>query len=217
MTILKANKFLHAKLIYEVSFDEILKHIIRSYESLIHDNIQLKNDENKIRDILVEHYLNHPLKRQELRIDNLIFNRESSENMAKGFVDIKIQTMISLNNPKAYYIFECKRLDGSTDLNRKYIKEGIIRFVSEKYSSYYGLNGMLGFEVSKLDTTANIEAINRPAADDYPGTNVIKSIARTVLTREFNYSYISSHNTVSLKEIKLYHLMLDFSDVIKNE
>lgn len=54
MTTLKADKFLPAKKIYEVSFDEILKHIIRSYESLIHDNIQLKNDENKIRDILVE-------------------------------------------------------------------------------------------------------------------------------------------------------------------
>lgn len=217
MTTLKADKFSHAKRIYEVSFDEILKHIIRSYKSLIHDNIQLKNDENKIRDILVEHYLNHPLKRQELGIDNLIFNREPSENMAKGFVDIKIQTMISLNNPNAYYIFECKRLDGSIDLNRKYIKDGIKRFVSEKYSSYYGLNGMLGFEVRKINTTANIEEINRLAAADYPETNVIKRIARIVLSRDFNYSYISSHNTVSLKEIKLYHLMLDFSGVIKNE
>ena len=217
MTTLKADKFAHTGSIYEVSFDEILKHIIRSYKSLIHDNIQLRNDENKIRDILVEHYLNHPLKRQELGIDNLIFNREPSENMAKGFVDIKIQTMISLNNPQAYYIFECKRLDGSMDLNRKYVKEGIMRFISEKYSSYYGLNGMLGFEVCKLDTTANIEKINRLAAADYPGTHVIKSIARTVATREFNYSYVSSHNTVSLREIALYHLMLDFSGVIENK
>ena len=217
MTILKADKFLHARRIYEVSFDEILKHIIRSYESIINDNIQLKNDENEIRDFLVEHYLNHPLKRQQLRIDNLIFNREPSENMAKGYVDIKIQTMISLNNPQAYYIFECKRLDGSTDLNRKYVKEGIMRFVSGKYSSYYGLNGMMGFEVRKLNTTANIEEINRLTAADYPETNIIKRIARTVVSREFNYSYISSHNTVSLKEIKLYHLMLDFSGVIKNE
>jgi len=217
MTILNADKFLYAKLIYEVSFDEILKHIIRSYESLINDNIQLKNDENEIRDCLVEHYLNHPLKRQQLGIDNLIFNREPSENMAKGFVDIKIQTMISLNNPKAYYIFECKRLDGSMDLNRKYIKEGIMRFVSEKYSSYYGLNGMLGFEVRKINTTANIEEINRLAAIDYPGTNILKKIARTVVSREFNYTYISSHSTVSFKEIEVYHLMLDFSGVIKNE
>jgi len=194
-----------------------LEHIIRSYESLINDNIQLKNDENEIRDILVEHYLNHPLKRQELRIDNLIFNREPSENMAKGFVDIKIQTMISLNNPKAYYIFECKRLDGSMELNRKYVKEGIMRFVSEKYSSYYGLNGMLGFEVKKLNTTANIEEINRLTADDYPETNIIKRIEITNVTQEFKYSYISSHTTVSSRDIRLYHLMLDFSYVINNE
>ncbi|MGD2090716.1 MAG: hypothetical protein PVH61_31380 [Candidatus Aminicenantes bacterium] len=217
MTFLKADKFLHAKRIYEVSFDEILKHIIRSYKSLIHDNIQLKNDENKIRDILVEHYLNHPLKRQELLIDNLIFNREPSENMARGFVDIKIQTMISLNNPKAYYIFECKRLDGRMDLNRKYIKDGIMRFVSEKYSSYYALNGMLGFEVKKLNTTVNIEAINKLAAADYPEINIIKKLTSTVLSRDFSYSYISRHNTISLREIKLYHLMLDFSGVIRNE
>ena len=217
MTTLKADKFSQAKKIYEVSFDKILKHIIRSYESLIHDNIQLKNDENKIRDILVEHYLNHSLKRQELGINHLIFNREPSENMAEGFVDIKVQTMISLNNPKAYYIFECKRLDGSMDLNRKYIKDGIMRFVSEKYSSYKNLSGMLGFEVRKLDTMANIEEISKLTADDYPGTNVIKSIAGTVVTRSFKFSYISSHNTLSLREIRLYHLMLDFSGVIMNE
>lgn len=44
---------------------------------------------------------------------------------------------------------ECKRIDGTADLNKKYVKEGVARFVTQKYSSYYGRNVMLGFVVKR--------------------------------------------------------------------
>ena len=59
----------------------------------------------------------------------------------------------------AYYITECKRVDGSSDLNKKYVKEGVARFVTEKYSSYYGRNIMLGFVVKKIDISSNVKLI----------------------------------------------------------
>ena len=212
--MINVEKFLHSPKIYEVQFHEILKYIIKSYELLIKDNVQLTNNENPIRDILVENYLNHPVKREQMGIGCLIFNREPAENMAKGFVDIKVQTMISLNNPKAYYIFECKRLDGSSDLNKKYIKNGIMRFVCEKYSSYYGLNGMLGFEVRNFNTLDNIEKINKLSISKYPEANVVKKIIPIIIIKSFKYSYISEHRTVSSGKVELYHLMLDFSWVV---
>jgi hypothetical protein len=212
--MINVEKFLHSPKIYEVHFHEILKYIIKSYELLIKDNVQLENNENAIRDILVENYLTHSVKREKMGIGCLIFNREPAENMAKGFVDIKVQTMISLNNPKAYYIFECKRLDGSSALNKKYIKDGIMRFICEKYSSYYGLNGMLGFEVRNFNTLDNIKILNRLVFSKYPEVNCVKKIAQITILENFKYSYISENRTVSSGKVQLYHLMLDFSYVV---
>ena len=190
-------------------------YIIDAYTLLMKNKEFLENDENSIRDILVEEYLNNPSKREELGIENVIFNREVAEN--SGFVDIKVQTAISLNNPEAYYIFECKRLDGSNDLNKKYIQEGILRFTREKYSSNCGLNGMLGFEVRKVDTPGNIEEINRLSVSLARETCIIKGLTVISVVEGFKYSYISIHQTTSSKTIELYHLMLDVSDVISKK
>ena len=206
------DNFLHSSKIYEVKFADIIRCIFAAYGLLMGDNVQLKNNENYIRDILVERYLN--AKREQLRIEHVIFNCETAENMAKGYVDIKVQTMISLNNPEAYYIFECKRLDGNRTLNNKYIAEGIIRFTTEKYSSYHGINAMIGFEVKSFDTLANIEAINRLAFNKYPEANILKKISPTTFAGNFKHICISSHDTASSMRIELYHLMLDFSAVV---
>ncbi len=212
MTMLSTDKFLYSKEFYEISFDRILNHIINAYTLMLENKEPLENNENSIRDILVEKYLNNHTERERMGIENVIFNREVSEN--SGFVDIKIQTVFSLDNPGAYYIFECKRLDGSNDLNKKYIKEGIMRFTLEKYSAYYGLNGMLGFEVSKIDTAGNIDRINRLASSEFNGAGIIEGLTAVCITGKFKYSYRSIHKTRSSKTIALYHLMLDFSDAL---
>ena len=62
-----------------------------------------------------------------------------------GRVDIRILLKNDFEKDDAYYIIECKWITGTCDLNRKYIKEGVARFVTQKYSSYYGRNIMLGF------------------------------------------------------------------------
>lgn len=213
--MLNAKKFVLSRKVYEVGFREILIHIIEAYKLLIEDNDKVQNDENNIRDILIEHYLNNPIKREQLGIESLIFNREPSENMDKGFIDIKVQTMISLNNPQAYYIFECKRLDGTGDLNRKYIKEGIMRFIDKKYSSYYGLNGMLGFKVKMFNTHVNIDNLNDLALFTYPQTNIVGKITNISIIKEFAFSYVSQHKTTDFSGvIELYHLMLDFHTIL---
>ena len=51
-----------------------------------------------------------------------------------GRVDIRILLKSDFEKDDAYYITECKRIDGSSDLNKKYVKEGVARFVTEKYS-----------------------------------------------------------------------------------
>jgi hypothetical protein len=212
MKMLNADRFLYSKTFYVTNFYRILYYIVNAYALLIETKEPLENNENFIRDILVEKYLNSHSTREHLGIENVIFNREVAEN--SGFVDIKVQTVLSLNNPEAYYLFECKRLDGSRGLNKKYVQEGILRFTLGKYSTYYGLNGMLGFEVRKIATAENIDKINRMSISEFKETNMIEGLTGIHVKGSFKYSYRSIHNTTSAKTIELYHLMLDVSEAI---
>lgn len=87
-----------------------------------------------------------------------------------GRVDIRVLLKSDFKKDDVYYIIECKRIDSSVDLNKKYVKEGVIRFVTKKYSSYYGRNIMLGFVVQKIDVSANaklIEEIQNTESDQH--------------------------------------------------
>jgi hypothetical protein len=126
-------------------------------------------------------------------------------------------------NDKAYYIIECKRLDnqnltGITGLNAEYTKNGICRFVTEYYTSFFGINGMIGFVVENFDIDKNIVHINSFLNQDLTnakGENVnampVQEITPIEISADFNYSFKSTHKTTVQNEIVLYHLMFDFS------
>lgn len=211
--MLNADKFIHSgKRYYEKRFPQIIVYIISAYKQLLADKEPLENSETFITKILVETYLNKGRNREKLGIEDVIFNREPAEN--KGFVDIKVQTLYSLSNPEAYYIFECKRLDGTAKLNREYIREGIMRFTSGKYSSYYGVNGMIGYEVKKLNTPVNVQKINSILISDYPLLRRAGGMEPVAIIDDFKFSYQSIHCLDSPKQLRLFHLILDVSFLI---
>ena len=178
---------------YNTVFLELLLNIYKCYEKLVLDKINVpNNDENKIRDILLLDYLiDTNVRNKFCNIYNFRFEKEVDEN--DGRVDIKIIDKNDFENFKAYYIIECKRLDGYSALNKEYIKNGINRFLSGKYSSHYKINGMIGFIVKDMDIDKNIKKIGN-------FFNII----------EKDKVYDSNH-----KNLKLYHLMMDFSNNIK--
>jgi hypothetical protein len=211
--MLNADKFIHSgKRYYEKRFPQIIVYIISAYKQLLADKESLENSETFITEILVEIYLNKGKNRERLGIEDVIFNREPAEN--KGFVDIKVQTLYSLSNPEAYYIFECKRLDGTAHLNREYIREGIIRFTSGKYSSYYGVNGMIGYEVKKLNTPVNVQKINSILLSEYPLLRRACGMEPVEIVHDFKFSYRSVHWLDSSRQLRLFHLILDVSFLI---
>jgi len=61
-----------------------------------------------------------------------------------------------------------------------------------------------------------IDKINRLAISEFKGTNIIKGLTVIHITGNFKYSYRSIHKTTASETIELYHLMLDFSDVISS-
>lgn len=226
-TKLNASGYEHSSTFYQNEFEDILKGVIVCYNLMIDAEVSLSNDENQIRDVLILDYLGKNSIRERVNLTGYLFDREVSEG--EGIIDIKIQTHDTFTDTSAYYVIECKRLNainrnGATGLNAEYVKNGICRFVTEYYSSHHSVNGMLGFVVEDLDIDNNIGNINsllsRNLINDrgeQVNTNVIEEIRQVELKENFNYSYISKHNTASNKELTLYHLMLDFSNNIEEQ
>ena len=129
-----------------------------------------------------------------------------------GRVDIRILLKSDFEKDDAYYIIECKRIDGSSDLNKKYVKEGVARFVTEKYSSYYGRNIMLGFVVKKMDISANaqlIESIQNSDLDQNMHGN-FELVNSDNLTESYKCMY-----RIQSGELELRHIFSDYSSIME--
>jgi len=173
----------------KTEFEKLLDGIYRCYKGILFDNIKLpENDENKIRDVLLQ-YLNNNLLRVKYGLLDFLFDPEVPVN--NGRSDIKVQTQNTFQNTQAYYILECKRLNGYAHLNKEYKKNGIDRFLIGKYPVHpeYKINGMIGFIIKEIDIDKNIHKIG----------NFFDRLEKDKL-------YQSTHHNV-----KLYHLMLNFS------
>ena len=66
---LDASIYKHTKNIYEKELENLLYIIVRCYKSIM-DDLQVPNDENKIRDILLYKYLKDRGIRRIYKLDN---------------------------------------------------------------------------------------------------------------------------------------------------
>lgn len=216
-TPLNASAYKYASAYYHAEFELILSKVIGCYYIMLSEGISVINNENSIRDKILYNYLKKDKYKRQLELTDYLFDPELPEN--KGRIDIRIMPINPFINDDAYYIIECKRLDpinqnGMTGLNAEYISEGIARFVSSKYSSYYNTNGMIGFIVKPMDIHKNIICINGLLANPRFQTNISQDLHPRRIDDEFEYSYCSVHR-VGKQEIVIYHLMLDFSNNIQ--
>jgi len=222
MSNLNIADFQYSNEIYELEFKRILTGITACYQIMLNDNVTMPNDENKIRDTLRKKYLNNRRIRDQIGFTGrYVVEREVPEDNDTGRVDIKIITQNTLVEPEAYYIIECKRLDnknltGISGLNAAYINDGIMRFIKEKYSAYYGINGMLGFVVKRMSIVKNVKNINKLLRQKFKCAKTQKKLTAVNFIKKFKHSYYSIHKVSRVGKIKLYHLMFDFSKNIEN-
>lgn len=212
---LKASDYKYSEHFYKAEFEKILSKMVLCYNLMLKNNVELDNNEIKIRDVLLLSYLKNNHVRKNIGLSDYLFDREVPEDNTTGRTDIKIQTLDTFIDTNAYYIIECKRLDainqtGITGLNAMYIKNGINRFVSETYSSNYKVNGMLGFIVKKMDIDENVKAINKLLLNEFKDVNTKIPLNLYNFIPDFKYCYSSIH-FIPFGEILLYHLMFDFS------
>lgn len=214
---LDATNFSGSIPFYDVNFEDVLSKITICYNKMIVDYFTIENDENSIRDTLLLKYLKNDIIREEVGLIDLYnFEREVQEDESEGRTDIKVTTRDTFKTQKAYYTIECKRLDninttGKSGLNAKYISNGIERFISKKYSSYYRVNAMIGFIVDKLDIHKNTENINSLLQSN-KDINTTKEITKSSFIKDFEYHYHSEHLDKENQKLKIYHLMFDFNE-----
>lgn len=154
---------------------DIIKHaLVKSCEFMekhcLAQGIKIQNNENAIRNYLVENYLDNDkmqsligLSEIHLRFcPEMLENYNVQKNTYLGRTDIRVISEDTLRNRNDYFIIECKRIDGTHELCKKYIEEGICRFTGNtpKYLSYNGTNFMLGFVVSNIDITVTLATIS---------------------------------------------------------
>lgn len=217
---LDASNFSDSIPFYDHEFENILFKITACYQLMKNDKVVLENDENKIRNILVNCYVNNHEIKKKIQLEYFVFP-EVPETQTTGRTDIRIHNPNSfMNQNEEYYIIECKRLDsrnttGTTGLNAEYIKEGINRFITKRYSSYYRVNGMIGFIVEDLKIDENVKNINALLTTSFSSIITKQAITKDSFIDDFEYHYNSVHTDKDHGELKIYHLMFDLSENIQ--
>ena len=207
----------------EESFERIIGAIVKGCKLMVSDCVKnrylLCNHEEKIRTYLVQNYLDNDEKRDDIGLQgiNIRFDIEVPVNYNPatishiGRTDIRIVSDDWFRNREAYYIVECKRLDGGDALNDLYVQEGVSRFVGDtpKYSSFYNKNIMLGFCVKKYNinqSVMKIAGIHTCLISEELRGLTICSDTRTYKIYESTYT--------KPQELELKHIFYDMADII---
>lgn len=213
------------KTTYQTPMLGILNGIIQAFEMMLADRYpNIENHEDIITARLVEDFLEDDDMQIALALKTYRFVSEpaayNQQYLQVGYSDIRVimtHRVGAFDTTRADYIIECKRLDGRDDLNRKYVKEGICRFVEEKYTwkNVHKTSAMLGYVVSATDIPACVEAINQIGQKD--GIASFKEPLTLFSIRpEFEFSYRSEHTTINSNTAEVFHVLFDLSSKISN-
>jgi len=123
-------------------------------------------------------------QKKTLGLTNLQIRGEHElEDMAKsdasllGRIDISLQFLHQFGNEDAYVAVECKRVAaGKSDLNTKYVTQGVSRFTNGKYSSGHEWGFMLGY-VLALPVLEVTTAVDKRIRTDYGESAKLSALA----------------------------------------
>lgn len=204
--------------LYQANFDKITNYILDICRLIVDDyeqkQLKMPNDENQIRSIMLEEYMKKQkgaYDMEDYRFDLEVPEHYVGNGKHIGRVDLRILLKNDFEKEEAYYIVECKRIDGTSALNKKYVQEGIARFITEKYSSYYGRNIMLGFVVKKIDISDNaksIEDIQNKDSDKFMHSK-FELIGEKGVSERYKCMY-----QIQSGKLELCHIFSDYSSIV---
>jgi hypothetical protein len=208
---------------YKTPMIDILNGIIQAFGMMLSDTYSsIENAEDIITARLVEDFLENDLVQSSLSLMSYRFIPEPAAYNAQylqiGYSDIRVivtHRVGAFDTTKADYIIECKRLDGKSGLNTKYVKEGICRFVEEKYTwkTVHKVSAMLGYIVVQSDIPKCVDNINRIGKKSNIA-GFIQPLGYFQIRQGFDFSYRSQHRTNSGKNADIFHVLFDLSSKI---
>lgn len=180
---------------------------------------QSKNLENDIRDDVLR-IAEAKLKEESLRNrgDKLLefkFKNEprniSDEDDTKR-IDIELIFAIPAYVPDL--IIECKRLKNN-EKNLAYINNGVQRFVIGRYSGKLPVAGMIGFIEAGNEAEIVEDLRNRLSQRPETISTIQQHKTETFPDEYAEHIYHSIHKRENLQPIELFHLMMDFCEIIE--
>lgn len=184
---------------------------------------KMANHEEKIRNHLLENYLDNDEIRVKIGLDKMCLrfiaevpeNYDSTKEVYSGRVDLKVVGQNWFTNCKDYFIIECKRIDGSAELNKKFIDNGVCRFTTDPilYPSYKNKNIMFGFIVKNIGIDDNAILIDKLQKEN-PNISIKQGFTQIENQIKNACTYMSLY-LVKRKVLELKHLFYDFSKIIK--
>lgn len=208
--------------LYQANFEKIINYIqeislliIKEYEN---KNLKLPNNENQIRSIILEEYLTkqkNKYKMEDYRFLPEVFENYQGNGKYAGRVDIHVILKNDFPKEEAYYVIECKRIDGTKKMNKKYVEEGIARFITGKYTSYYHRNIMLGFIIKNINiykNTLEIEKIQNASSDKKMHSSFVPT---SNTSKNKNIEAYECIYNINGNKLQLVHIFSNYSNIIK--
>lgn len=211
---------------------EVLVCVINSYEKIISDGVVFDyskrgkiKQEDFLRNRLVDDYLETELRSLGLGTERFTINKETSEEYSSLVDNILHNDPIDIHivdkaqqeswgkDTKPYFAIECKRIVSSvTD----YI--GDTKKIAEREYSKLRLpfEGQIGFiENSALTHVSISEKINKNLALNAKIVTT-KQLEPYKLKDNFDASYLSEHKKKNSIDFTVYHLFLNYSNIVRN-
>lgn len=186
--------------------------LIEAYQELSQNSYNASNNnENTIRDDLVK--IAKSKKHQFLPF-RWVPEFPDIENKNRIDIDLTTpQTLIDESNAikiECKIVGENKYIDTENSFNQKTPTNGIMSFITGKYSPQMPLAGMIGFikEGEIQNKITNLKTRLKKHKDII----TLKNLSKYLIKKEFQYSYKSIHKRRGeLKDISIYHLFFDFT------
>lgn len=168
---------------------------------------QLKIDsflEEKIRDILVRYLETENEEIKAFLKDKFLFlDTERRKNISD---DEKVRTDISFSTSGFEFVLECKTLKFA---NKKYLEEGLQRFIDLRYAEHDDFAGMLGF-ILKGKPENIVRNLKKKVQNFHPAKDMEHFLSRRCLEQALSFQ--SKHIRKNDTEIHIFHLFFDLRE-----
>lgn len=200
------NPFAYSKPIQVGILNAACSLLIKEYQNLQSSGFDASDkNENRIRDELVKGANRQKVIDPQTSLMQFFMVSERPDLEENSRIDINIMTPSALmDNGATAITMECKIVGENEYINGN----GLISFISGKYSSGTDIAGMVGF-IKEGAIVSKIDGI-KTRLQNHASIVTTKNLEKNDIVADFEHSYESSHERSGLSEITMQHLFFDF-------